>query len=298
VYALDAGDRLVRWRFDAGAPILSGPARLDEYLVFSARQQLFAVDATTGKLAWSVPGRGFSCGRAACDGQRVFTSAADGYARAHDLHTGREVWSHQMVSGDEHRVAWYSGWDNVVVLADGAVIVATVDGSLALEAPTGVPRWRFPGSTMYPPAVVLGDGTILLITEQGVISRVELSSGRTRRAARRRTAARIGAAYACRLLSARVIVDGTLIAGDQNGVVHGIRLPYNHRHDDDRPSWLSPVIRSGRQTVLRLRAADAYLAYGDIWMMCVLIAADNPPPCLARRWCGPHPGPCGHVCHG
>ena len=43
---------------------------------------------------------------------------------------------------------------------------------------------------MYPPAVVLGDGTALFTTEQGVASRV---------------------------------VGDTLITGDQDGLVHGIR---------------------------------------------------------------------------
>ena len=181
LYALDAGTGLIRWRFAAGAPVLSeplvAPAGRHDYVVFSAGDQLLAVDAATGRLAWSVSGRGFSAGRAASDGQRVYTATADGYARAHDLHTGREAWSHRMVSGDRHRVALYSGWDDVVALGAGAVMVATVSGSQALEAATGALRWTFPGSTMYPPAVLLDDGTALLTTEQGVISRVRLADG-------------------------------------------------------------------------------------------------------------------------
>src|SRR5690348_17615264 len=82
-----------------------------------------------------------------------------------------------MVSGDPHQVALYSGWDDVVMTGTGVVLVATVSGSQALDAATGTPRWTFPGSTMYPPAVLLGDGTALLATEQGVISRVNLDDG-------------------------------------------------------------------------------------------------------------------------
>ncbi len=222
-----------------------------------ARSPVATVPLSGRRPAWAVPGRGFSAGRAACDGERVYTAAADGYARAHDLRTGREAWSHRMVSGDRHRVALYSGWDDVVVLGSGAVIVATVSGSQALDAATGTPRWTFPGSTMYPPAVVLGDGTALFTTEQGIITRVGLADGGTAwqarlgirvqnaglavagdsawvasadgRLARVRLAdgqeqgsARHTLAHC---FSAPAIAGDTLIAGDQDGVVHGIRLP-------------------------------------------------------------------------
>jgi outer membrane protein assembly factor BamB len=261
LYALEAGTGLVRWQFDAGAPVLSAPAMARagpdrEYVVFTAGEGLFAVDAGTGGLAWSVAGRGFSAGRAACDGQRVYTAAADGYARAHDVRTGREAWSHEMVAGDEHRVALYSGWDNVVALGGGAVIVATVSGSRALEADSGAVRWTFDEGAMYPPAAVLGDGTALFISEQGVVSRVGLGDGsivwRTSLGVRVQNAGLavagdqawvvpergglIGVRLAdgreqasvwfttANVYSAPAVVDGTLIVGDQDGFVHGLRL--------------------------------------------------------------------------
>jgi outer membrane protein assembly factor BamB len=261
LYALEAATGRTIWRFDAGAPVLSAPAVArvgsGEYAVFSAGRQLLAVHAATGKLAWSVTGRGFSAGRAACDDLRVYTAAADGYARAHDLITGRQAWSCPMVAGDQHRVALYSGWDSAAALGAGAVIVATVSGSLALETATGTVRWRFPGSTMYPAAVVLGDGTALLTDEQGTVSRVSLADGGVIwRAALRVRVLNAGVTVdgdTAWVLSARgrligirlsdgrrqgsvqhtlaysfsrpAIVGGVLVAGDQNGYVHAIRLP-------------------------------------------------------------------------
>ena len=261
LYALEAATGRTIWRFDAGALRTGAPAVArvgsGEYVVFSAGRQLLAVHAATGQLAWSVTGRGFSAGQAACDDQRVYTSAADGYARAHDVLTGRQAWSCPMVSGDQHRVALYSGWDSAAVLGGGTVIVATVSGSLALEAATGAVRWRFPGSTMYPSAVVLGDGTALLTDEQGTVCRVSLADGRALwRAALRVRVLNAGVTVdgdSAWVLSARgrligvrladgrrlgsvqhtlahsfsrpVIVGGTLVAGDQDGFVHGIRLP-------------------------------------------------------------------------
>jgi len=258
VYALDAGTGRIEWRFGAGAPVLSTPLATDAgVVVFSAGTRLLAVDAATGRLLWCVPGRGFSAGRAASDGERVYTCAADGYARAHDAGTGQQVWAHQMVAGDQHHVALYSGWDAVVVLGGGVVIAATVSGSVALDAATGAARWTFPGGTMYPPAILLDDRTVLLTTEHGVVARVSLGDGRARwrtdigarvlnagvvcdgeRAwvmsahgrligvgladGRQLGSVRVTHAYC---YSAPVIVGGVLIAGDQDGFVHGIALP-------------------------------------------------------------------------
>ena len=257
LYALDADTGLVSWRFAAGAPVLSEPLVTPEFAVFTAGERLVAVHAASGRLAWAVAGRGFSAGRAASDGERVYTTAADGFARAHDLRTGREAWSYRMVSGDQHRVALYSGWDDVAVLAAGLVIVATVSGTQALEADTGTPRWTFPGSTMYPSAAVLGDSTALLTTEQGVVSRISLADGGTLwRAGLGVRVQNAGLAVAgdsawvvsasgllvrvrladgqvrgllryalAHCFSAPVVTGGTLVTGDQDGVVHGIRLP-------------------------------------------------------------------------
>jgi outer membrane protein assembly factor BamB/predicted phosphodiesterase len=257
LYALDAGTGLVGWRFAARTPVLSQPLATPEFVVFTAGERLLAVHAASGELAWAVPGRGFSAGRAGCDGERVYTAAADGFARAHDLRTGREAWSHRMVSGDLHRVTLYSGWDDVLALGAGAVLAATVSGTQALEAATGAPRWTLPGCTMYPPAVVLGDGTALFTTELGLLSRVGLADGgivwqadlgvgvqnaglavagdsawvvsaggqlvRVRLAdGHQRGPVRYTLA---RCYSAPAISGDTLVTGDQDGVVHGIRLP-------------------------------------------------------------------------
>ena len=162
-----------------------------------------------------------------------------------------------MISGDLHRVTLYSGWDDVIALGAGVVLAATVSGTQALEAATGAPRWTLPGSTMYPPAVVLGDGTALFTTERGVLSRVGLADGSAVWQAelgvsvqnaglavagdsawvvsadgrlvwvrladgRHQSSVRYTLAWC---YSAPAVAGHVLVVGDQDGMVHGIRLP-------------------------------------------------------------------------
>jgi outer membrane protein assembly factor BamB len=261
LYALKAADGSQKWRFDAGAPVLSSPlvaeVRGQERVFFSAGQSLFAVDALNGRELWSVPARGFSSGRAASDGLRVYTAADDGYARAHDAVTGEELWAYAMVTGDEQHLALYSGWDNVVAVGDGVVVVSSVSSSWGLDAATGAKLWTIAGSAMYAPVVILDDGSALLTTEFGVMSRVDLKTGavrwQTNLAVRVFNAGVVisestvwaqsvdGKLLGVRLadgvqqgrlqhslvynFSTPAVIEGLLVVGDQNGVVAGIELP-------------------------------------------------------------------------
>jgi outer membrane protein assembly factor BamB len=195
-----------------------------EYVFVTAGQGLFALDAVTGRQVWSLPDRSFSSGRAACDGQAVYTAADDGYARAHDARGGQEIWSYQMVSGVEHHVVPYSGWDEVVALGDGLVIVGNVSQSWALDAGTGALRWTFPGSTMYAPTVLLGDGSALFTTEFGVITRVSLADGSTA----------WQASLGVRVFNAGVVVHGgNAWVQTVDGKLIGVRIS-----DGTRQGWL------------------------------------------------------------
>ncbi|GGJ42150.1 phosphohydrolase [Streptomyces brasiliensis] len=261
LYALNAATGRVKWQYDAGAPVLSAPVVAEagdqERVIFSAGYNLFALDAATGNRLWSVEGRGFSSGRAAVDGAVIYTAADDGYARAHDAVTGQQLWAYQMVTGDEHRLALYGGWDNVVAVGDGVVIVGNVSQSWGLDAATGALRWTVSGSAMYAPALILGDGTALLTTEFGVMTRIDLATGAKRwqtnlavRVFNAGVAIEGDTAWAQsvdgKLIGVRLadgvrqgwlqrglvysfstpqIVDGVLVVGDQNGVVEGVALP-------------------------------------------------------------------------
>ncbi|MFD1271524.1 PQQ-binding-like beta-propeller repeat protein [Streptomyces kaempferi] len=261
LYALKAADGRQKWRFDAGAPVLSAPLVAEvlgrERVFFSAGQNLFALDAASGGELWSVPGRGFSSGRAASDGDRVYTAADDGYARAHDAATGEQLWAFAMATGTENHVALYSGWDNVVAVGDGVVVVGSVAGSWGLSATTGALLWKVAkqrdvrpdprprrrigpahhGVRHHVPGRP-GDGQGPLADQPGGARLQRRSSDRRRRrlgpVGRRQAAGgeAVGR-YPAGPTAAQpgVLVQhsgdrrGTLVVGDQNGVVAGIELP-------------------------------------------------------------------------
>jgi FOG: WD40-like repeat len=256
LYALDASTGLVGWRFAADAPVLSQPLVTPELVVFTAGERLLAVHAASGELAWAVPGRGFSAGRAGCDGERVYTAGADGFARAHDLRTGREAWSHRMVSGDLHRVTLYSGWDDVIALGAGVVLAARSPAPRRWKPPPArragpcpaAPCTRPPSSWRRHRAVHHRAGPTLpgrpgrrrrRLAGGPPGRRAERGPGRGRGqrlgGVRGRPLVRVGWPTArgqgslrytlAQCYSAPAVVGDTLVTGDQDGVVHGIRLP-------------------------------------------------------------------------
>jgi len=161
-----------------------------------------------------------------------------------------------MVTGDAHRIALNSGWDNAVAVGADTAVVANVSNATALDTATGTVRWTIPGSAMYAPALLIDATTILLTSEFGVMTRADLATGE------------IGwtTQLGVRVFNAGVAIDGglawvlsadgkligvrtadgqrqswlqhtlaytfsrpaiagdTLVVGDQDGVVHGIRL--------------------------------------------------------------------------
>jgi len=260
LYAVDAATGRLRWSYDAGAPVLSVPTlgfvEGQELITFSAGDRLITLDASSGADRWSVVDRGFSSGQVAIDDGVVFSAAADGYARAHDLESGDQLWAYQMVTGDAHRTALYSGWDTVVAGADGTVVVATVSAATALDASTGMQLWTLPGSAMYAPALII-DEHVLVTTERGVVTLVDLASGAVRwtvdlglRVFNAGGVLQDGTAWVVtvdgKTIGVRVtdgavigalqhslaynfarpaVVGNTLVVGDQDGVVRGLRLP-------------------------------------------------------------------------
>lgn len=188
LYALDARNGSRRWRFETSEPVLSTPLVTSvqgvETVIFSAGRTLYAVDAGTGTRRWSSDLRGFFAGRAACDGERVYVGAGDGNAYAFDAATGTPVWTYNATTRqDPYGRLLYSPWDDVIeLLPGGAVLVATVSATVALDRTSGQPRWRVAASCMYTPSILVesgsgGAGGVVLIDEFGRLQLVDPATG-------------------------------------------------------------------------------------------------------------------------
>ncbi len=262
LYALDAATGHGRWSIEVSAPVLCTPlvteAAGTEAVVITAGYVLHAVSATDGTQLWSADLGGFSAGRAACDGQRVYAGSGDGYASAFDAGSGERLWSLDMTTRVlPHGRLLYGPWnDRVELLPAGMVLFATVERTFAVDRASGSVCWEIAARCMYPPSC-LTDYGLLLADEYGRALLVDPATGRTiwtaELGAPTLDAGPVVAADTAWIMSATgllsgvdletggiryrrqvgpagtfstpVVADGVLVLGDQDGVLHGLELP-------------------------------------------------------------------------
>ncbi|MGC4942079.1 PQQ-binding-like beta-propeller repeat protein [Kribbella sp. DT2] len=184
LYALDASRGSTVWSTNLRAPVLSTPlvTKVDgqHRILVSAGGSLHCLDSR-GRVLWSGDVHSLFAGRVACDGDRVYAGGGDGNARAFDARTGKELWSVPITTKTTpYQQLIYGAWsDELDLLPDGSVLVATVSSAMALDPATGAVRWQKPGSYIYTPSRVTAYG-LLLIDEQGNVVMADPATGATR----------------------------------------------------------------------------------------------------------------------
>jgi outer membrane protein assembly factor BamB len=151
----------------------------------------------------------------------------------------------------------YGPWaDTMEVLPNGLVLVSTVANAFALDPATGQPRWSVTGSYIYAPKLLLGGGDLVMFDDgKRTASRVDPATGQARwttglgaRPVNTGAAVHGGIAWTptttgllvgldlttgavrgrlqltttAYCYSPPVVVDGTLVVGDQDGLLHAI----------------------------------------------------------------------------
>ncbi|MEU5565869.1 PQQ-binding-like beta-propeller repeat protein [Micromonospora musae] len=232
-----------------------------DVLLVAAGTTLLSLDPASGREHWRAAIGGFAAGRPACDGERVYVGAGDSQAHAFDARTGAPLWSFTTrVTTDPNTALLYGPWDDRTVLVpNGPVVVSSVSATWGLDRSTGQALWSVAGSAMYAGprlATVGGSTALLLIQERGATLLVDPATG----AARWQTQlgfpvfnsgavvdgetawvlgvnsqlgaldlttgkldrlVKLGTGYS---FSTPVLVDGQLVAADQNGRVRGVDL--------------------------------------------------------------------------
>ena len=159
IFAVDAARGALRWRLTTGPELplpwghesgdhfISSPAYMNGTIVVGAADgNVYAIDATSGRVRW----RGRTGGRvrsspAVADG-RVYVGSYDGRVYCFDLATGAQRWRYD-TEGVKLESASF-GFDrrsiqSSPVVSDGVVYVGARDGFLyAIDAADGHLRWR------------------------------------------------------------------------------------------------------------------------------------------------------------
>lgn len=263
VHALDAQDGSTRFTYDAGEPVLGSPLVAElagtPAVVVGSGQRIHALDAVTGDRLWAVDDPGMFVGRPATDGTRVYTGGGNANSYALDAGTGEVVWSFVTNTRESaYRRLIYGPWyDNLELLPGGLVLVSTVTTAHALHADSGEQRWALSGSYIFAPKVLLDPDLLVIDDWARTVSRLDPSDGTVRwttdigvRALNTGAAVHDGIAWVhgttgqvtgvdvtdgsivervqvtatANCYSSPAVAGGTLVVGDQDGVLHGLAV--------------------------------------------------------------------------
>ena len=176
--ALNAGDGSPRWREAVANPsgrtelermvdVDAAPEVLDGMVVAAAYQgAVVALDTANGQQLWK---RNFSVyNDPAVAGERVFVTTADQTVIALDRNNGGTLWTQKVLAG--------SGALSSPVVTDEAVVVGDGEGRITwFHRDSGKLTGQIDlgPSAVHGPPLVLADGSVLALSDQGTLHRVE-----------------------------------------------------------------------------------------------------------------------------
>lgn len=166
-YAVDAVSGDLRWKFQTSGEhrftathlhgsmpaseampdpfdvYLSSPAVWNQTVYFgSGDGNVYALDATAGKLKWKFHTGDVVHASPALSGGTLFIGSWDSYFYALDAATGKEKW--RFKTGEDPNIHNQVGIQSSAVVADGMVYFGCRDSNFyALEAATGQKKWSF-----------------------------------------------------------------------------------------------------------------------------------------------------------
>lgn len=198
VIALDAVTGATRWEVPLPAVVIGDMAYTGGRLLVGTTRGLYALDRTDGTEVWHFAGSGSVWGSPLVVGETVFITAQRGVF-ALDVMTGEEIWRNRT------ETSFMAYDEDTLYLTDGNQLVA-------VEASTGVEKWRVQIGSASLIHIVISAGVIYTASEEGHLYAVDQADQRVIWEQHIE-----GAQYWSRPL----LVGELLITGNMNHLVYG-----------------------------------------------------------------------------
>jgi eukaryotic-like serine/threonine-protein kinase len=183
----------VKWKFATGDRIVSSPVWSEGVLYFgSDDNNLYAVDAETGRQKWKYATQGPVPSSPAIAGGMVYFASYDGKFYALNADTGRLKWKFTTAGERRFEAKGIHGlqpknqtipdpWDVYLsspVVVDGAVYFGSGDGNLyALDAASGELRWKFQTGDVVHASPAYESGTLYVGSWDSYLYAVDAATG-------------------------------------------------------------------------------------------------------------------------
>jgi len=174
VYALDADTGALRWRAEAGAAVVSSPARVgDQHIVIGTDDgQVLAYAIEDGELLWDFDAEGPVEADIVVIGEVALVAVSTGRVLALDARTGAELWQHDVGGAVRHPPA----------VGAGLVVVLSHPGRItALSLADGRQLWNSAARRYSGAPVIVNDQYILVTDNDGQIHLSNLEGRRLMR---------------------------------------------------------------------------------------------------------------------
>ena len=186
VFALDAGNGAQLWKVKPGGPLRGSPTvAFGNIFVMSQDNQLFALNATDGKLAWQESGSTtmagvFGVAAPAAGNGTVVSGYTSGELVAYRYENGRSLWADALArTSISTQVGALSDIDADPIIDNGQVFALGQGGRMAAyELVTGQRLWELNVAGISTPAIA-GDW-IFALTDDARMMAIARSTGKVR----------------------------------------------------------------------------------------------------------------------
>lgn len=153
LYALDAHSGKFRWKYPTEGGIAATPCVWqDRVLVGSEDRLLYAISSTTGRILWTCPTEGRVRSSARVEFEHVFFGSDDYRLYAVNVHSGRVVWKFEALGPIR----------STPVVGEEIVYAGSEDNHLyAVDLQTGTQKWKFRANRGITSSPGLVDGLVI-----------------------------------------------------------------------------------------------------------------------------------------